>query len=64
MIQNFYNSFMSLYVLEILFPSLNENKNAEFSWGCAVPQNNSTVFGTNHTCSRTPRPAWILPNMQ
>ena len=37
-------------MLEILFPSLNEGKIANFSWGLQFPSDPPTVFGTNETC--------------
>ena len=55
-------NFFLIYVLGILFPSLNEGKSCKFSWSCATPREPQTVFGTNETCWPMPHFARIIFN--
>ena len=59
--ENLYNNFVPVQVLEMLFPSLKEGK---FFRGVVPPPDSPTASGSNQTCLPTPRFAGILLNMQ
>ena len=58
-----YKHFVSKY-RETQFQSLNESKNSKIFLGWHKSSDPQNEIGANHTCSPTPRFAWILPKMQ